>query len=130
MILILILVAIIFITVYILIRNEPFTKTISEFFKDVSSNVIKTNQLSSDLPFTAISPVQMITDDTLFNDTKLIKGDGTLTGEIGLEKCIKTCDGMCVEYGITGDAFCFPRDDSSAKDKYVRTVKEKYSFKF
>lgn len=117
-----IIVIILFVIMYILIKSEPFSVT--------SNNVIKTNQLSSDLPTTAISPVQMITDDVLFDDVTMIHGDGTLTGELGLEKCIKTCKGMCVEYGVTGDAFCFPSEDSSNKEKYTKTVKEKYSFKF
>jgi hypothetical protein len=130
------IIIILFVIIYILIKNEPFAMAssrlqTSEPFMGVSnSNVIKTNQLSSDLPTTAISPVQMITDDTLFDDVTMIRGDGTLTGELGLEKCIKTCKGMCVEYGVTGDAFCFPSADASNKEKYTKTVKEKYSFKF
>lgn len=47
----------------------------------------------------------------LFNDVKLYAGDKTLDGELGLEKCIKECNGMCVEYGMTGDAYCFPKKD-------------------
>jgi len=131
------IVIVLFVIVYILIKSEPFmgfraglTETSEPFMGVSNNNVIKTNQLSSDLPTTAISPVQMITDDTLFDDVTMIRGDGTLTGELGLEKCIKTCKGMCVEYGVTGDAFCFPSADASNKEKYTKTVKEKYSFKF
>jgi len=44
----------------------------------------------------------------LFDNVIMYSGDKTLEGELGLEKCINKCNGMCVEYGITGDAFCFP----------------------
>ena len=140
---ILILIVIVLISIiYLLATNEPFDVSNSDNNNqdnqdDQDDNVIKTDKISLDIPKTYINPTKMITDDTLFNDTKLIRGDQTLTGELGLEKCIKKCDGMCVEYGVTGDAFCFPKSDSSIKNdvnidkaKYTVTVPEKYSFKF
>lgn len=27
----------------------------------------------------------------------------------GLDKCINQCNGYCVEYGLTGNAMCFPK---------------------
>lgn len=33
--------------------------------------------------------------------------DGTYA-EIGYDKCMKRCEGYCVEYGMTGTAFCYP----------------------
>ena len=28
--------------------------------------------------------------------------------EFGMDECIEKCIGYCVEYGITGNAYCFP----------------------
>jgi hypothetical protein len=68
-------------------------------------------------------------DDPLFSDVIFYMGDGTLDGELGLEKCLKQCkNGNCVEYGITGDAYCFPNDYESVKNKYTETIKNKLSF--
>jgi len=53
-------------------------------------------------------------ESILFKDVSLYIGDKTLEGELGLEKCINSCKGMCVEYGVTGDAFCFPNDNHVA----------------
>ena len=56
----------------------------------------------------------------LFDDVIMYIGDKTLQGELGLEKCIKKCDGMCVEYGMTGDAFCFPKNND--QKKFTETI--------
>jgi hypothetical protein len=32
------------------------------------------------------------------------------TDPSGVCKCIKECDGNCLEYGYTGDAICFPKN--------------------
>ena len=69
-------------------------------------------------------------DDPLFSDVKFYMGDGTLDGEIGLEKCIKNCtNGNCVEYGVTGDAYCFPNEYESVKKKFLDTIKDKMSYR-
>lgn len=65
-------------------------------------------------------------DDALFSDVVFYMGDGTLEGEIGLEKCLKECkNGNCVEYGVTGDAYCFPNNYESVKNKFLETIKDK-----
>jgi hypothetical protein len=61
-------------------------------------------------------------NDSVFNDVKMYMGERTLEGELGLEKCIKGCDGMCVEYGITGDAFCFPKRIENESEKFTKFV--------
>lgn len=48
-------------------------------------------------------------NDSVFKDVKMYMNERTLEGELGLEKCIKECEGMCVEYGITGNTFCFSK---------------------
>uniref|UniRef100_A0A6C0EEQ8 Uncharacterized protein n=1 Tax=viral metagenome TaxID=1070528 RepID=A0A6C0EEQ8_9ZZZZ len=49
-----------------------------------------------------------LTDDALFKDLIIYDNDGTLDGELGIEKCSKNCKGNCVEYGVSGIGWCFP----------------------
>jgi len=46
-------------------------------------------------------------NDPLFKD--VIYYDNNIeTGRLGLDVCIEYCNGNCVEYGQTGNAYCFP----------------------
>ncbi len=77
---------------------------------------------SSILPRTGIRQGSDPLESNLFNDVIMYIGERTLTGELGLEKCIKKCNGMCVEYGMTGDAFCFPKIDDNNKIRFNDTI--------
>ncbi len=90
----------IFVFVFIILCNKHEGYIILENEKKSQSSI---------LPKTGIRQGSDPLDSNLFNDVVMYIGDRTLDGEIGLEKCIKGCDGMCVEYGLTGDAFCFPK---------------------
>lgn len=48
-----------------------------------------------------------IRDDDFFKNVKTFEND---VNEYGIEKCLKTCDGGCVEYGVSGVAYCFPNE--------------------
>lgn len=37
-------------------------------------------------------------------------------GRMGYDKCIENCKGYCVEFGLTGDAHCFPVHEPTLKD--------------
>lgn len=51
-------------------------------------------------------------NDPVFNNAKFYALDLNTTDEItGFSKCIKECNGVCVEYGITGSAWCIPHSD-------------------
>jgi len=63
----------------------------------------------------------------LFDNVIMYSGDKTLEGELGLEKCINKCNGMCVEYGITGDAFCFPKNND--QKKFTETIQSEIEYK-
>lgn len=39
-------------------------------------------------------------------------------GRMGLDKCIEGCHGYCVEYGMTGDAHCYPVQPHEEKNFY------------
>jgi hypothetical protein len=49
-------------------------------------------------------------DDKLFNDVVMYKSDTKDTTKAGIFECLEKCKGNCVEYGITGNAFCFPKN--------------------
>jgi hypothetical protein len=49
-------------------------------------------------------------DDKLFNDVVMYKSDTKDTAKAGIYECLEKCKGNCVEYGITGNAFCFPKN--------------------
>jgi hypothetical protein len=82
---------------------------------------------SSHLPKTNIRQGSDPLDGALFDDVILYKNDPTLDGEIGVEKCIKKCQGQCVEYGMTGESFCFPTDYANTKDVYMKTIANELS---
>jgi hypothetical protein len=57
-------------------------------------------------------------EDTLFSDVVFYESENVIDGILGLENCMKRCKGVCVEYGVSGDALCYPYDDKNAKEKY------------
>jgi hypothetical protein len=48
-------------------------------------------------------------DDKLFDDVVMFKSSPTDVSKVGLYECLEKCKGTCVEYGVTGNAFCFPK---------------------
>lgn len=46
-------------------------------------------------------------DDKLFQD--VLTFDNDEDGRLGLDKCLESNCGICVEYGLTGNAICFPK---------------------
>lgn len=46
----------------------------------------------------------------------IITYDNDPNGRIGLDKCIEKCNGYCVEFGLTGSAYCFPAREPTVKD--------------
>jgi hypothetical protein len=49
-------------------------------------------------------------DDALFDDVKSYENDPNDALNTGVYKCLDNCDGNCVEYGMTGLAYCFPKN--------------------
>lgn len=88
---------ILLIIIYTLINNcsnEQFETKISKQF----------------LTFDKMSKQIDILTDTMFKDTKVFNNDDNLYEDgnfTGLEKCFDKCDGTCVEFGVTGIAYCF-----------------------
>ena len=50
--------------------------------------------------------------DNLFSDIVFYPNDDDVDtgGRIGLDKCFQSCQGNCIEYGVTGTAYCFPSE--------------------
>jgi len=48
-------------------------------------------------------------DDKLFDDVIMYESDPADINKSGVYKCLENCKGSCVEYGITGNTFCFPK---------------------
>jgi hypothetical protein len=50
--------------------------------------------------------------DVDFNDIyeNAISYTNDIDGRTGIDKCYEKCSGNCVEYGVTGDSFCFPAE--------------------
>ena len=52
--------------------------------------------------------------DILFEDVVFYTNDEEPydgLGKLGVEKCLKSCNGLCTEFGVTGSAFCFPSNE-------------------
>jgi hypothetical protein len=103
-----IILIILLILIFILLINKKENYTYED--KNKKSKTISTGIIQGSDPL----------QGQLFDDVIMYIGDKTLEGELGLEKCIKKCDGMCVEYGMTGDAFCFPK--SNDEKKFTKTI--------
>jgi hypothetical protein len=75
-------------------QAEPFdTDTFSNPLKALQSNV----PLMGDSLFDNV--IGYVNDDLNENPH----------GLTGLDKCIVNCNGKCVEFGLTGNAMCFPK---------------------
>lgn len=68
-------------------------------------------------------------NETLFSDVKFYAGVPCVNGKDGWSSCKKECDGKCVEFGVTGGFYCFPKEYASIKDYPVRTIFQKQSFR-
>jgi hypothetical protein len=64
--------------------------------------------------------LDVIDIDKQFDD--IIEYSNDPDGRIGLDKCIEGCHGYCVEYGMTGDAHCYPVKAYEEKNFYGNVV--------
>lgn len=68
-------------------------------------------------------------NETLFNDVRFFMGAPCVNGQDGWNQCVRECNGRCVEFGMTGGFYCFPKDYASIDDYPVKTIFQKQSFR-
>jgi len=106
-----------------LFNNEHFTLDKND---DALFGYRASDFIFSDIKKKFVKPGKNIIDDALFSDVVLYQSDTDVNGILGLDRCHQKCTGRCVEYGITGDAHCFPKNDSDViknyKNKLIQTT--------
>ena len=66
-----------------------------------------------------------ITVEPLFNDV-VTHENNYKTNKSGLDECIETCNGMCVEFGQTSHAHCYPNPAGVvAKSTFYESLRDK-----
>lgn len=55
--------------------------------------------------------------DKLFDDVTTYDNDPD--GRLGLDKCLEANCGVCLEYGVTGNALCFPKTKPLGNNIYT-----------
>ena len=50
-------------------------------------------------------------NESLFEDDIFYQYDSDTDKPTGYDKCITECNGVCVDYGLTGSAWCYPYID-------------------
>jgi hypothetical protein len=69
-------------------------------------------------------PLMLISEDKIFSD--IIPYENQLDGRLGLDICLEKCNGECLEYGQTGNAYCFPNDGKKImKSTFYETLRDK-----
>lgn len=59
-------------------------------------------------PFHGEDYYDTLFDDVLYFPNEVDKKTGWTTGVTGFMRCKYNCAGNCMEYGYTGNAYCFP----------------------
>ena len=95
--------------------NTDFLKTKTNINTNINTKTKKNTDNENTLSDKGIRKGSDPLDGQLFEDVIMYKNDNNLDGELGVEKCIKQCKGMCVEYGTTGECFCYPKDYAPIK---------------
>jgi hypothetical protein len=70
-------------------------------------------------------PLSITYEDPLYGDVKTYENDH-ISNTSGLEKCLEKCDGLCLEYGQTGIAHCFPNPKGKiVKSSFYEALRDK-----
>ena len=103
-------------------KNTPLTglkldfKYNRPYSKDIPYNK-KFDDLRKD------QPLILISEDKLFND--IVPYENQVDGRLGLDICLEKCNGECLEFGQTGNAYCFPNDGKTIiKSTFYETLRD------
>ncbi len=100
---------IIFIIIILLYFFSINTLLSHEHLQNITNNTIVNDDKKK--YSTIYSESIQLLDDPLFSDVILYNNDPDpyKNGQkSGLQKCFDNCNGVCVEFGISGIAYCFP----------------------
>ena len=90
--------------------------------KDKKDKKNKNNNSFNDLRKDKL--LDTIFEDPLFNDVVLYENNYT-TYKSGLDECIETCNGMCVEFGQTSNAHCYPNPTGAiSKTSFYESLRD------
>jgi hypothetical protein len=102
--------------------NTPLTGLSLEFKQNRPYSNIMYNKKFDDLR--KVKPLNLLTEDVLFKD--MILYENQIDGRLGLDICLEKCDGTCVEYGVTGNTYCFPdKNKEIIKSSFYETLRDK-----
>ncbi|AYV78559.1 MAG: hypothetical protein Edafosvirus18_8 [Edafosvirus sp.] len=62
---------------------------------------------------------EVFTDMSTYYNLQDIDDNGNIIVEPGIETCLKNCDGNCLEFDVSGLAFCFPPKKKVYKPEYL-----------
>ena len=96
-----IIIIILIIVLIVLLLNKV---NCSELFE---SSTISNNKIG--LKIENINSGTRSFDDKLFDDVIMYESDPADINKSGVYKCLENCKGSCLEFGITGNTFCFPK---------------------
>lgn len=117
--------------VLLLVTTSLNTHYVSENMETVAPTTTTSSTEERKTDITKIEPggPQSLLNDPLFkdviyyeNDNIQFNKDGSTIGELGLSKCFKNCNGVCVEYGITGNAYCYPKLSKETEEAYRQQI--------
>jgi hypothetical protein len=98
--------AILILQLFTMAQNTETT----ENTENTENFVSNTNDINKKKQFGLLNNNDLITD-SLFSNVVIYNNDKNpyaKDGMLGIDKCMKECDGSCVEFGITGTGWCFP----------------------
>ena len=102
----LILLALFVVVLYLFINNNNTSNGIDHFGNE--SNII--DETSGE---NKITKNYSIFNDDLFSDIEVFDSviEGNTVKEIGINNCLRKCNGTCTEFGYTARGICFPDRD-------------------
>ena len=103
-----IIIVIIILLILVLRKFEHYDGSLGTSLHEASGNGSSITNNKIGLKIENISSGTRTYDDKLFDDVVLYESNPADFSDSGVYKCLQNCKGTCLEYGITGNTFCFP----------------------
>jgi hypothetical protein len=72
------------------------------------NNIDNKNKTIDPLKKTIIQPIDLL-EYKAFSDVIFYRSEPIFGGLSGRKKCMKNCNGTCLDFGYTNDSLCFPK---------------------